>query len=86
MVAPERLLSGGAASLRWRLGLAYALIAAVLLAVVLGLTNAVVERALIEGTASRLEIEAGLIASESDTGREAYDDAMGHGGHGSFTR
>lgn len=69
MVAPERLLSGGAASLRWRLGLAYALIAAVLLAVVLGLTNAVVERALIEGTASRLEIEAGLIASESDTGR-----------------
>jgi len=69
MAAPAGLMGGGAASLRWRLGLAYALIAAVLLAVVLGLANAVVERALIEGTASRLEIEAGLIASESGTGR-----------------
>jgi two-component system, OmpR family, sensor kinase len=69
MVARARLLGGQAASLRWRLGLAYALIAAVLLAVVLGLTNAIVEQALIEATAARLEIEAGLIASESDTGR-----------------
>jgi two-component system, OmpR family, sensor kinase len=56
-------------SLGWRLGLAYTLIAGVLLAVVLALTNAFVERALIDSTAARLEIEAGLIASESGDGR-----------------
>jgi hypothetical protein len=58
-----------AGSLRWRLGLAYSLIAAVLLAVILTLTSLIVERALIDSTAARLEIEAGLIASESDTRR-----------------
>ena len=69
MAGPARLLGGRGTSLGWRLGLAYAVIAGVLLAVVLALTNAVVERALIESTADRLEIEAGLIASQSDIGR-----------------
>ena len=69
MEALKRPLCGRAASLRWRLGLAYTVIAGVLLAVVLALTGAIVERALIDSTAARLEIEAGLIASESDTGR-----------------
>ena len=54
-----------AGSLRWRLGLAYALILAAMLALVLGVAGAIVERALIESTASRLEIEAGLIATET---------------------
>jgi two-component system OmpR family sensor kinase len=69
MVGPARLLGGRGTSLSWRLGLAYTVIAGVLLAAVLALTNAIVERALIESTADRLEIEAGLIASQSDTGR-----------------
>ena len=69
MAAPRRLLGGRGGSLGWRLGLAYAVIAAVLLAVVLALTNGIVERALIDSTAARLEIEAGLIASESEGGR-----------------
>ena len=69
MAAPRRLLGGRGGSLAWRLGLAYAVIAAVLLAVVLALTNGIVERALIDSTAARLEIEAGLIASESEGGR-----------------
>jgi two-component system, OmpR family, sensor kinase len=69
MVATSRPLGGRATSLSWRLALAYTVIAGVLLAVVLALTNAVVERALIDSTAARLEIEAGLIASESDAGR-----------------
>ena len=54
-----------AGSLRWRLGLAYALILAAMLALVLAVAGAIVERALIESTASRLEIEAGLIATET---------------------
>jgi two-component system, OmpR family, sensor kinase len=69
MAAPTRLLRRRGTSLSWRLGLAYTVIAAVLLGGVLASTNAVVERALIDSTAARLEIEAGLIASESDTGR-----------------
>ena len=69
MAAPGPLLGGRGASLGWRLGLAYAAIAAVLLAVVLVLTNGIVERALIDSTAARLEIEAGLIASESEDAR-----------------
>jgi len=69
MAAPRRLLGGRGGSLGWRLGLAYAVIAAALLAVVLALTNGIVERALIDSTAARLEIEAGLIASESEGGR-----------------
>jgi two-component system OmpR family sensor kinase len=48
-------------SLRWRLGLAYAAIIVVALTVTLGAVNVLVERALIENTAARLEIEAGLI-------------------------
>src|SRR5829696_8111702 len=54
-----------ASSLRWRLALAYAVILAVTLAVVLAVAGAIVERALIDSTASRLEIEAGLIAAET---------------------
>ena len=52
-------------SLRWRLGVAYALVLAVMLGLVLAAAGAIVERALIESTADRLEIEAGLIISES---------------------
>ena len=40
-----------------------------LLAGVLTLANGIVERALIDSTAARLEIEAGLIATETGTGR-----------------
>ncbi len=54
-----------AGSLRWRLALAYAVVLAVALSVVLTVAGAIVERALIENTASRLEIEAGLIATET---------------------
>jgi two-component system OmpR family sensor kinase len=54
-----------AGSLRWRLALAYAVVLAVTLGVVLTVVGAIVERALIESTASRLEIEAGLIATET---------------------
>lgn len=54
-----------AGSLRWRLALAYAAILAAMLALVLAVAGAMVERALIESTASRLEIEAGLIATET---------------------
>ncbi len=56
---------GRMASLRWRLGLAYAVVLAVMLALVLTVAGSIVERALIESTASRLEIEAGLIATET---------------------
>jgi two-component system OmpR family sensor kinase len=69
MAAMGRRLGGRPASLRWRLGVAYAVIAGVLLLVVLALTSAIVERALVDSTAARLEIEAGLIASHSETGR-----------------
>jgi two-component system OmpR family sensor kinase len=69
MTALARLIGPRAASLSWRLALAYTVIAGVLLVVVLALTSAIVERALIDSTSDRLEIEAGLIASESDVGR-----------------
>ncbi|HET9520687.1 MAG TPA: HAMP domain-containing sensor histidine kinase [Candidatus Limnocylindrales bacterium] len=52
-------------SLRWRLGLAFAVVLGVALGVVLLVAGAIVERGLIESTAARLEIEAGLITSES---------------------
>src|SRR5687767_2131685 len=52
-------------SLRWRLGLAYAIALAVMLSLVLIVAGSIVERALIDSTASRLEIEAGLIATET---------------------
>src|SRR5688572_16676284 len=56
---------GRLGSLRWRLSLAYALVLAVMLGLVLTVAGSIVERALIESTASRLEIEAGLIATET---------------------
>jgi len=52
-------------SLRWRLGVAFALVLAIMLGLVLAVAGAIVERALIQSTADRLEIEAGFIASES---------------------
>jgi len=54
-----------AGSLRWRLGLVYALVLAAALAGVLVLVNVLVERALIDNTIARLEIEAGLIADSA---------------------
>jgi two-component system OmpR family sensor kinase len=54
-----------AGSLRWRLGLIYALVLAAALAGVLVLVNALVERALIDSTVARLEVEAGLIADSA---------------------
>jgi two-component system OmpR family sensor kinase len=56
---------GRVGSLRWRLALAYALILAATLSLVLAVAGSIVERALIENTASRLEIEAGLLATET---------------------
>ncbi len=56
---------GRPGSLRWRLAIAYAVVLAVALGVVLMVAGAIVERALIESTASRLKIEAGLIATET---------------------
>jgi two-component system, OmpR family, sensor kinase len=50
-------------SLRWRLGLLYAVVIASALAVVLVAVDVLVERALIDSTAARLEVEAGLIAA-----------------------
>ncbi len=52
-------------SLRWRLGLTYALVLVATLGLVLAVVGATVERTLIESTASRLEIEAGLIAADT---------------------
>ena len=49
-------------SLRWRLGLVYAVVLAGCLAIILALVGALVERALIDSTAARLQVEAGLIA------------------------
>jgi two-component system OmpR family sensor kinase len=63
MTAISRL--GRSSSLRWRLALAYAVVLAVALGVVLWVAGSIVERALIESTASRLEIEAGLLATET---------------------
>ena len=56
---------GRLGSLRRRLGLAYAVVLALMLGLVLTVAGSIVERALIESTASRLEIEAGLIATET---------------------
>lgn len=52
-------------SLRWRLGLAYGAITVVALTVTLGAINLFVERALIDSTVARLEVEAGLITPTS---------------------
>lgn len=58
-------------SLRWRLALLYALVIVAALAVVLTLVEALVERALIESTAARLEVEAGLISPAGTGGGDA---------------
>ena len=55
-------------SLRWRLGLLYAAVAAIMLVVVLLAVGAVVESALIKSAAERLEIEAGLVAADAGGG------------------
>ena len=52
-------------SLRWRLGLLYAAVIVMALAATLGVVDLSVERALIDNTAARLEVEAGLIAPTS---------------------
>jgi two-component system OmpR family sensor kinase len=49
-------------SLQWRLGLLSAAVIAIALAATFAVVNVLVERALIDSTASRLEVEAGLIA------------------------
>jgi two-component system OmpR family sensor kinase len=54
-----------ARSIRWRLGLLYALLLGAMLAATLAVVAASTERALIESTASRLEIEAGLLVSNT---------------------
>jgi two-component system, OmpR family, sensor kinase len=58
-------LMGRGGPLRRRLGLAYAIVLAVMLGLVFAVAGAIVERALIESTANRLEIEAGLIATQT---------------------
>ena len=61
-------------TLRWRLGAAYAAVAAGMLVVVLLAAGAVVESALIDSTADRLAIEAGLVvadAADAGTGKKA---------------
>jgi two-component system OmpR family sensor kinase len=55
-------------SLRWRLGLLYAGVAAIMLAVVLVTVGAVVESALVRSAAERLEIEAGLVVADAGGG------------------
>jgi signal transduction histidine kinase len=57
-------------SIRWRLALLYTAVAALILVVVLTVTTAAVEAALVKTTADRLEIEAGLIAAEPGPGRK----------------
>jgi len=55
-------------SLRWRLAASYAVVIALALAVVLAVVQALVERSLIDSTAQRLELEAGLIAGRDASG------------------
>ena len=52
-------------SIRWRLGLLYGLLLGVMLAVTLGVIGILAERALLESTVSRLEIEAGLLTANT---------------------
>jgi signal transduction histidine kinase len=56
-------------TLRWRLTALYAAVAAVMLIVVLAIGSAVVERALVQSTAERLEIEAGLVVADATGGK-----------------
>jgi two-component system OmpR family sensor kinase len=55
-------------SLRWRLGLLYAGVAAIMLVVVLLVVGTVVESALVRSAAERLEIEAGLVVADAGGG------------------
>jgi two-component system OmpR family sensor kinase len=57
-------------SLRWRLVAIYAGVAAAMLAVVLVVVGAAVERSLVAATAERLEIEAGLIVADAGGGKK----------------
>ena len=54
-------------SLRWRLAFTYVLILAVVLGAVLAAVNIAVERVLIDNTASRLAVGAGLVATTGRT-------------------
>ena len=56
-------------TLRWRLTALYAAVAAVMLIVVLAIGGAVVETALLQSTAERLEIEAGLVVADATGGK-----------------
>jgi two-component system, OmpR family, sensor kinase len=56
-------------TLRWRLTALYAAVAAVMLIVVLVIGSAVVEAALVQSTAERLEIEAGLVVADATGGK-----------------
>src|SRR5215204_985938 len=56
-------------TLRWRLTALYAAVAAVMLIVVLAIGGTVVETALLQSTAERLEIEAGLVVADATGGR-----------------
>jgi two-component system OmpR family sensor kinase len=56
-------------TLRWRLTTLYAAVAAVMLIAVLAIGGAVVEAALLQSTAERLEIEAGLVVADATGGK-----------------
>ena len=56
-------------TLRWRLTALYAAVAAVMLIVVLAIGGAVMEAALLQSTAERLEIEAGLVVADATGGK-----------------
>jgi two-component system OmpR family sensor kinase len=70
-------------SIRWRLGLLYGLLLAVMLAVTIGVIGIFAERALLESTVSRLEIEAGLLTANAGgrNGVTATDLAAGDLAH-----
>lgn len=78
--------TGRGLPLRWRLALIYALVLGAALAVALTSVQLLVERALIDSTAQRLEVEAGLIAARNGNGavstttRTAADLARALGG------
>lgn len=63
----------GSVPLHWRLGLATTAVLAVALAIVLAATNALAERVLIDNTAQRMEVEAGLIGTNEGNGVAVAD-------------
>lgn len=76
-------------SLRTRLGLLYALIAAAMLVTVYGVADATIERALVQSAAERLQVEAGLVVADAGgrrlptaTDLAAGDLASALGGYG----